>query len=103
MPAMKTMLAATVAIVATLSAFSQTAQKHKPRSLPTAFMGAELIDSKGERFSLNDYRGQVVLLHTWGKWCRPCRAEIPGLIEIEGKYGDQGLNIIGVNVGDEHG
>ena len=66
-------------------------------------MQAELVDSAGARFTLNDYRGRVVLIYTWGKWCRPCRAEIPGLIDIEGKYRDLGFNIIGVNIGDAEG
>ena len=100
---MKILLAAILAIVAPLAAFSQTAQKHKARSLPQAFIQAELIDNTGASFSLNDYRGRVVLLHTWGKWCRPCRAEIPGLVEIQSKFRDQGFTIIGVNVGDERG
>ena len=66
-------------------------------------MRAELVDSTGARFSLNDYRGRVVLIYTWGKWCLPCRTEIPGLIDIEGRYRAQGFNVIGVNVGDERG
>ena len=66
-------------------------------------MGTELVDNTGARFSLNDYRGRVVLLSTWGKWCRPCRAEIPGLVDIEGKYRDLGFNVIGINIGDAEG
>ena len=100
---MKILLTATLAIAATFATFSQTVQKHKPRPLPTTFMETVLIDNTGAKFILNDYRGRVVLLYTWGKWCRPCRAEIPGLVDIEEKYRDLGFNVIGINIGDAEG
>ena len=34
----------------------------------------------------------------WATWCPPCRAEIPGYIELQKKYGKDGLVIIGVSL-----
>jgi peroxiredoxin len=54
----------------------------------------------GETVSLEDYRGQVVLLNFWGTWCPPCRVEVPAFVEVQEAYRDRGFVIIGVAVED---
>jgi thiol-disulfide isomerase/thioredoxin len=41
--------------------------------------------------------GKPVLLEFWATWCPPCRKSIPHLNELEGKYKDKGLVIVGVS------
>ena len=48
--------------------------------------------------NLDDYRGQVVLLDFWASWCVPCRRSFPWMNQMQQKYGEQGLVIIGVNM-----
>ena len=60
--------------------------------------GWTLLD--GRRVGLADYRGEVVVLDFYGTWCAPCREEIPHLVALQKRYDAQGLNIIGLNVGD---
>lgn len=57
----------------------------------------------GEELSLEQYRGKVVIVDFWGTWCPPCRAEIPSFIELQNTFGEQGLQIVGLNYenGDE--
>jgi thiol-disulfide isomerase/thioredoxin len=47
----------------------------------------------GKIIKLSDYRGKVVILDFWATWCPPCKAEIPGFIEMANEYKD--LIIIG--------
>jgi len=60
--------------------------------------GWELQDLDGKTVRLSDFKGKVVILDFWATWCPPCRAEIPGLIELQKKYQAQGLAIVGVSV-----
>jgi len=46
---------------------------------------------------LSDHEGKVVVVDFWASWCVPCRRSIPWLNEMQAKYRDQGLVIIGVN------
>ena len=55
----------------------------------------------GERVSLSDFRGKVVLLNFWYPFCGPCRGENPELQEVLEKYGPQGFEILALNVHPE--
>jgi thiol-disulfide isomerase/thioredoxin len=57
-------------------------------------------DLEGREVSLEAYKGKVILLNFWASWCGPCRAEIPGLIDLQNKYKDN-LQIIGMVVDDD--
>jgi thiol-disulfide isomerase/thioredoxin len=60
----------------------------------------QIKDLDGKELSLAAHKGQVILLNFWASWCGPCRAEIPGLIELQNKYKDH-LQIIGMVVDDD--
>jgi thiol-disulfide isomerase/thioredoxin len=54
-------------------------------------------DLDGKDLSLDEFKGKVVLLNFWATWCGPCRAEIPGLIELQSRYKDR-MQVIGMTV-----
>jgi len=47
---------------------------------------------------LSSLKGKVVYVDFWASWCGPCRQSFPWMNEMQGKYGAQGLQIIGVNL-----
>lgn len=57
-----------------------------------------LKDLDGNEVSLEDYKGQRVLLNFWASWCPPCRAEMPDMESFYQKYKDEGYTVIAVNM-----
>jgi len=57
-----------------------------------------LKNQHGEKISLSDYRGKVVILNFWATWCPPCKAEVPGFVEMYNEHKDDGLVILGVSL-----
>ena len=57
-----------------------------------------VTDLNGEALSLEQYRGQVVLLDFWATWCPPCIAEMPNVKKVYEKYKDQKFQIVGISL-----
>lgn len=60
------------------------------------------LDSVAKRKTLDDYRGDVVMINIWATWCAPCRIEMPAIEQLHRAYSGKGLKIIAVSV-DEPG
>ena len=59
-----------------------------------------LNDLSGQPVTLSQYSGNIVLLDFWATWCQPCRMSIPELVDIQKRYNDQGVVILGVSLDD---
>ena len=49
----------------------------------------------GQSLTQDSFKDNVLIVDIWGTWCGPCRAAIPKLVELYGKYKHQGLEIVG--------
>jgi thiol-disulfide isomerase/thioredoxin len=58
----------------------------------------EVTTIDGQRVSLDDLQGKVVLLDFWATWCEPCRAALPHVREIAKKFEGQPLIILSVSL-----
>jgi thiol-disulfide isomerase/thioredoxin len=52
----------------------------------------------GQRVSLDDFRGKVVLLDFWATWCGPCREALPHMRSIAKKFRGEPLVILSVSL-----
>jgi len=62
---------------------------------PPAFSA---LDLKGQRQTLTQYRGNIVVLHFWASWCPYCRGEIPKLLQIHEQNASQGVTILTISI-----
>lgn len=83
------LMACSICIGAFGSAFG--AQKAPDFTLP---------DLSGNKVTLEQYRGSVVILDFWAIWCVPCLKSIPQMVQLQEKYKDKGLVVLGISLDD---
>ena len=59
------------------------------------------LDIKNKELTLNDYKGNLVILNFWATWCAPCKDEMPSL-DLLAKYPNlDNLKIFPINIGKD--
>ena len=56
----------------------------------------ELTDLDGKPVKSSDFDGKVLILDFWATSCSPSEARISGFKELQKKYGERGLVVLGV-------
>lgn len=91
--------------VSDVPATSTRAANARPASARKAIVnerGLSAVESvtipqpKGEKFKLADLRGKVVVVDFWATWCPPCREQAPRLADLNKRYRERGLAVVGL-------
>jgi thiol-disulfide isomerase/thioredoxin len=54
----------------------------------------------GTTLDLASFKGKVVVLNTWGSWCKACKEESPYLERVYENYKDKGVQFVGIDTRD---
>lgn len=57
----------------------------------------QTVTDDGQTISLEDLRGQAVLLNFWATWCGPCRVEMPEFEAAYTAHSGEGFTILAIN------
>ena len=72
-------------------------QPHDPRAAPDI----SFSDEAGNRLTLADFEGKVVLLNFWATWCGPCVREMPELDALEATLGGDDFEVMALSIDRE--
>ena len=96
-----------VVVIALVSVFVAAGRSLLRSELAPVGVGVEApdfnvntLDSIPQKRTLDDYRGNVLMINIWATWCAPCRVEMPGIEQLHWAYEGKGLKILAVSVDD---
>ena len=59
---------------------------------------ASLPDLSGVSRQIGHWKGKVLVVNFWATWCPPCLEEIPHFVRLQERFGDQGLQFVGIAI-----
>ena len=61
-----------------------------------AIYSARFPDLQGNMQSLGQWDRKLLVVNFWATWCGPCKEEMPILSKLQARFGEQGLQIVGI-------
>jgi len=56
------------------------------------------VQDSDHQVSLNQFRGQVVIVNFWATWCGSCMQELPTLMDMQNRLRSRGVVVVGVSI-----
>jgi cytochrome c biogenesis protein CcmG/thiol:disulfide interchange protein DsbE len=56
------------------------------------------LQDSAQKITLNQFRGQVVVLNFWATWCPPCVEELPSLMSMQERAQRRGVVVLGISI-----
>ena len=56
------------------------------------------VQDADRKVALSELRGKVVVLNFWATWCAPCVEEMPSLVQLQHRFKDKGVTVVGVSI-----
>jgi peroxiredoxin len=69
----------------------------RPQHVGSAAKEFTVRDSD-HQVSLNQFRGQVVVLNFWATWCPPCMQELPSMMDMQNQLRSRGVVVLGISI-----
>ena len=86
-----------IAAAATLTVSAGCYNGTRPPHVGSAAKEFSVQDSD-RKLSLDQFRGQVVVLNFWATWCPPCVEELPSLMNLQERMRERGVTVLGVSI-----
>jgi len=70
--------------------------------VPKTYDNVIFLDKKDKKISINDFKGNLLILNFWATWCEPCKEEMPSLDNLQINTDLDRLKIFTINIGKEN-
>lgn len=85
------------AFILTLTVLSSCYSGSRPPRIGTPAPDFVVQDAD-HKVELRDFRGNIVVLNFWATWCAPCVEEMPSLTQLQQRFKNDGVTVVGVSV-----
>lgn len=72
-------------------------QSEEPAQAGPALSKLSFVDAEGQKRTLAEFKGTLVLLNLWATWCSPCVREMPDLSQLARDYKGKGMVVVTIS------